>query len=41
MREARSWLRPRDMLRTYSVWRRHGNGIKLCVLDHPDAGPGA
>jgi NADPH-dependent ferric siderophore reductase len=39
MREARSWLRPRDMLRSYSVWQ-HGNGIELCVLDHDGDGPG-
>jgi NADPH-dependent ferric siderophore reductase len=37
--EPRSWLRPRDMLRTYSVWQ-HGDGIELCVLDHDGGGPG-
>lgn len=40
MREPRSWLRPRDLLRSYSVWQ-HGNGIELCVLDHASDGPGA
>jgi NADPH-dependent ferric siderophore reductase len=39
MLEPRSWLRPRDMLRTYSVWR-HDDGIELCVLDHDGGGPG-
>ena len=33
MRDPRNWLRPRDMLRTYSVWRYDG-GLELCVLDH-------
>lgn len=44
----RNWLRPRDMLRTYSVWQHDGRGaagrggIELCALDHDDtAGPGA
>jgi NADPH-dependent ferric siderophore reductase len=37
--EPRSWLRPGDMLRTYSVWQ-HDDGIELCVLDHGDGGPG-
>jgi NADPH-dependent ferric siderophore reductase len=37
--EPRSWLRPGDMLRTYSVWR-HDDGIELCVLDHDNGGPG-
>jgi NADPH-dependent ferric siderophore reductase len=38
----RNWLRPRDLLRTYTVWQRDGEGIELCVLDHDDtAGPGA
>jgi NADPH-dependent ferric siderophore reductase len=40
LREPRSWLRPRDMLRSYSVWQ-HGDGIELCVLDHGGDGPGA
>jgi len=40
MRDPRSWLRPRDMLRSYSVWR-HDDGIELCVLDHQHGGPGA
>jgi NADPH-dependent ferric siderophore reductase len=40
MLEPRSWLRPGDMLRTYSVWQ-HDNGIELCVLDHDTGGPGA
>jgi NADPH-dependent ferric siderophore reductase len=39
MLEPRSWLRPMDMLRTYSVWR-HDDGIELCVLDHDSGGPG-
>ena len=39
MLEPRSWLRPRDMLRTYSVWL-HDDGIELCVLDHHSGGPG-
>jgi NADPH-dependent ferric siderophore reductase len=44
IRDPRSWLRPRDMLRSYSIWRYDG-GLELCVLDHEDAadgdGPGA
>src|SRR5260370_34626938 len=40
MLEPRSWLRPRDILRSYSVWQ-HDNGIELCVLDHGNGGPGA
>ena len=40
MLEPRSWLRPRDILRSYSVWQ-HDNGIELCVLDHDGDGPGA
>jgi NADPH-dependent ferric siderophore reductase len=39
MLEPSSWLRPRDLLRSYSVWQ-HGDGIELCVLDHGDDGPG-
>jgi NADPH-dependent ferric siderophore reductase len=39
MLEPRSWLRPMDLLRTYSVWR-HDDGIELCVLDHDGGGPG-
>jgi NADPH-dependent ferric siderophore reductase len=38
--DPRSWLRPRDILRTYSVWRYDG-GIELCVLEHDSDGPGA
>jgi NADPH-dependent ferric siderophore reductase len=38
--DPRSWLRPRDILRTYSVWHYDG-GIELCVLDHETGGPGA
>ena len=38
--DPRSWLRPRDFLRTYSVWQ-HDGGIELCVLDHDTGGPGA
>jgi NADPH-dependent ferric siderophore reductase len=34
------WLRPRDALRTYSVWN-HDGGLELCVLDHDTGGPGA
>ena len=42
MSNPRNWLRPRDLLRTYTVWQRDGEGIELCVLDHDDtAGPGA
>jgi NADPH-dependent ferric siderophore reductase len=44
MRELRNWLRPRDFLRTYSVWDFDG-GLELCVLDHGgapgDDSPGA
>jgi len=39
MLQPRSWLRPGDMLRTYSVWQ-HDDGIELCVLDHDNGGPG-
>jgi NADPH-dependent ferric siderophore reductase len=39
LRDPRSWLRPRDLLRTYSVWQ-HDDGIELCVLDHGGDGPG-
>jgi NADPH-dependent ferric siderophore reductase len=39
MLEPRSWLRPGDILRSYSVWQ-HDNGIELCVLDHDNGGPG-
>jgi NADPH-dependent ferric siderophore reductase len=35
-----SWRRPRDILRTYSIWRYDG-GLELCVLDHDTGGPGA
>ena len=35
-----SWRRPRDILRTYSVWRYDG-ALELCVLDHDTGGPGA
>jgi NADPH-dependent ferric siderophore reductase len=35
-----SWRRPRDILRTYSIWRYDG-GLELCVLDHGTGGPGA
>jgi NADPH-dependent ferric siderophore reductase len=40
------WLRPRDALRTYSVWNHDGDGLELCVLDlcsldHGTGGPGA
>jgi NADPH-dependent ferric siderophore reductase len=35
-----NWLRPRDTLRTYSVWQ-HDGGLELCVLDHEPGGPGA
>ncbi|GAA0982124.1 hypothetical protein GCM10009555_051480 [Acrocarpospora macrocephala] len=34
-----NWRRPRDFLRTYSVWNLDG-GLELRVLDHGD-GPGA
>ncbi|WP_347604406.1 siderophore-interacting protein [Acrocarpospora sp. B8E8] len=37
--EIRNWRRPRDFLRTYSVWDLDG-GLELRVLDHGD-GPGA
>lgn len=39
LREARTWLAPRDVLRTYSVWSYDGEALELCVLDHTD-GPG-
>jgi NADPH-dependent ferric siderophore reductase len=39
IRAPRSWLRLRDMLRTYSVWQ-YDDGIELCVLDHGGDGPG-
>jgi len=39
MLDPRNWLRPRDMLRTYSIWR-HDQGIELCVLDHGGDSPG-
>src|ERR1700761_539225 len=35
-----NWRRPRDILRTYSIWRFDG-GLELCVLDHDTGGPGA
>lgn len=35
-----SWRRPRDILRTYSIWRYDG-GLELCGLDHDTGGPGA
>jgi NADPH-dependent ferric siderophore reductase len=41
MKDPRNWLRPRDFLRTYSVWDYDCDGLELCVLDHDDAGPGA
>jgi NADPH-dependent ferric siderophore reductase len=41
VREPRNWLHPRDMLRTYSVWRHDDTGIELCVLNHDHGGPGA
>ncbi|HEY1918985.1 MAG TPA: siderophore-interacting protein [Streptosporangiaceae bacterium] len=40
VRDPRSWLHPRDLLRTYSVWR-HDDGLELYVLDHDTGGPGA
>jgi NADPH-dependent ferric siderophore reductase len=39
-RDRRSWLRPRDALRAYSVWN-HDGGLELCVFDHDTGGPGA
>jgi NADPH-dependent ferric siderophore reductase len=39
--DPRSWLRPQDFLRTYSVWQYAGSAIELCVLDHDTGGPGA
>ena len=41
MKDPRNWLRPRDFLRTYSVWDYDCDGLELCVLDHDDLGPGA
>jgi NADPH-dependent ferric siderophore reductase len=41
MLDPRNWLRPRDILRTYSIWRHDDDGIELCVLDHGGEGPGA
>lgn len=38
--DPRSWLRARDLLRTYSIWQ-HDDGIDLCVFDHEEGGPGA
>jgi NADPH-dependent ferric siderophore reductase len=38
--DPRTWLRARDLLRTYSIWR-HDDGIELCVFDHEEGGPGA
>jgi NADPH-dependent ferric siderophore reductase len=38
--DPRSWLRPRDILRSYSVWR-HDGAIELCVRSHDTGGPGA
>jgi len=38
-RDPRNWLRPRDILRTYSIWR-HDDGLELCALDHGGDGPG-
>jgi NADPH-dependent ferric siderophore reductase len=35
-----NWRRPRDILRTYSIWSYDG-GLELCVLDHDTGGPGA
>ncbi len=35
-----NWRRPRDILRTYSVWRYDG-GMELVVLDDDTGGPGA
>src|ERR1700760_3827118 len=35
-----SWRRPRDILRTYSIWRYDG-GLELCGLEHDTGGPGA
>ncbi|NRQ40893.1 siderophore-interacting protein [Nonomuraea sp. NN258] len=39
----RTWLSGfKDVLRTYSVWDYDPRGrLDLCVLDHPQAGPGA
>lgn len=38
----RNWLRPRDLLRTYSVWHRDADGLEVCALEHDGtAGPGA
>src|SRR5579871_3895233 len=36
--EPHSWRRPRDLLRTYSIWRYDG-GLELCVLDRDTGGP--
>jgi len=40
MKDPRNWLRPRDFLRTYSVWDYDGDALELCVLDHGESGPG-
>ena len=32
-----NWRRPRDILRTYSIWRFDG-GLELCLLDHDTGG---
>jgi NADPH-dependent ferric siderophore reductase len=39
--DPQSWRRPRDILRTYSIWRGGDGGLELCVLDHDTGGPGA
>jgi NADPH-dependent ferric siderophore reductase len=39
LRDPRNWLRPKDFLRTYSIWR-HDDGLELCALDHGGDGPG-
>jgi NADPH-dependent ferric siderophore reductase len=41
MKDPRNWLRPRDFLRTFTVWDYDCVGLELCVLDHDDPGPGA
>ena len=39
-RRPRAWME--GLLRTYSIWDYSPEGqLDLCVLDHPDAGPGA
>jgi hypothetical protein len=33
VKDPRNWLRPRDFLRTYSVWDFDCDALELCVLE--------